>query len=298
VAEDVPLPRPRPAAPPAWTEPHSFREAAGADFNTAEVTAKLSDCDERIAKIAAVEAMPRLIGPGACGGADLIRVDAVLLPDQKRIEIKPAPYLRCLMAEQLAAWVREEAAPKVGAVGPALRSVETYDDFECRGRNRQVGGKISEHGKANAIDVRGFTLVDGQFIGLTDIAASKDLRDDLRKTACARFSTVLGPGSDGYHEAHIHLDFIQRRSGYRMCQWDVREPPKPPAKPAAPAADVAAGEPAHGPTDEGADAPAAPAPIAEAFVPLPMPRPARADRIRNRHRKLGVSVHLPFILWR
>jgi hypothetical protein len=42
---------------------------------------------------------------------------------------------------------------------------------------------------------------------------------------CARFSTVLGPGSDGYHENHIHVDLMERRSGYRaMCQWDVRMP--------------------------------------------------------------------------
>ena len=39
-----------------------------------------------------------------------------------------------------------------------------------------------------------------------------------------RFSTVLGPGSDGYHENHIHVDLAERRGGYRMCQWDVREP--------------------------------------------------------------------------
>src|SRR5674476_970009 len=66
-AEDVPLPRPRPHVPPAWSEPHSFREAAGPDFNSAEVTAKPSDCDLRVAKIAVIAPMPRLIGPGACG---------------------------------------------------------------------------------------------------------------------------------------------------------------------------------------------------------------------------------------
>jgi hypothetical protein len=41
---------------------------------------------------------------------------------------------------------------------------------------------------------------------------------------CGRFTTVLGPGSDGYHETHIHVDLAERRGGYRMCQWDVRDP--------------------------------------------------------------------------
>ena len=36
---------------------------------------------------------------------------------------------------------------------------------------------------------------------------------------------MLGPGSDGYHENHIHVDLMERRSGFRgMCQWDVRMP--------------------------------------------------------------------------
>jgi hypothetical protein len=48
---------------------------------------------------------------------------------------------------------------------------------------------------------------------------------------------VLGPGSDGYHENHVHLDLLERRSGYRICQWDVRDPnvitavPLPPERP-------------------------------------------------------------------
>ena len=231
--------------PPAWAEPQSFREAAGPDFKSDEVTDKPTDCDDRLAKIAVVVPMPRLIGPGACGGGDMVRLDAVLLPDKKRIDIKPAPYLRCPMAESLAAWVRDEAAPRAGAIGPALRSVDTYDDYDCRGRNRIVGARMSEHGKGNAVDVRSLTFADGRVTQLTDVTASKDLRDGLRESACARFTTVLGPGSDGYHEEHIHLDLAERNNGYRICQWAVREPtvlayvqfggkplPLPPSRPA------------------------------------------------------------------
>ncbi len=223
-AEDVPLPRPR---PPVWLEPLSFREAAGPDFNSADVTSKPSDCRLRLEEIAAIEPMPRLIGPGACGGGDMVQLDAVLLADRTRIELKPAPLLRCEMAESLTAWIRDEAAPRLSAIGGVLRSVETYDDFECRGRNRVVGAKLSEHGKGNAVDVRSFTLADGRMIGLTDMTAPKDLRADLRESACERFTTVLGPGADGHHDGHIHLDIAERRQGYRICQWDVREPPPP-----------------------------------------------------------------------
>jgi Extensin-like protein C-terminus len=39
---------------------------------------------------------------------------------------------------------------------------------------------------------------------------------------------VLGPGSDGYHESHIHVDLTERRGGYRICQWDIRTEPEVP----------------------------------------------------------------------
>lgn len=221
----VPLPRPRPPAPPVWAAPQSFREAAGPDFDSAAVTSEPSACRERLAKLAIIAAMPRLIGPGACGGSDMVRLDAVLLAGNKRVELKPAPYLRCAMAESLASWIHDEAAPLVAASGPALRNVETYDDFSCRGRNRVVGAMLSEHGKGNAVDLRSLTLTDSRVIGLTDMTVAKELREGLRDSACRRFMTVLGPGSDGYHEGHIHLDLVERSRGYRICQWDVREPP-------------------------------------------------------------------------
>ncbi len=252
-AEDVPLPRPR---PPIWAEPQSFAEAAGPDFNSADVTAEPSECRLRLQAVAAVEPMPRLIGPGACGGGDMVHVDAILLAGGARIAIKPALLLRCAMAESVAAWVRDEAAPRVSKAGMALRDVNTYDDYECRGRNRVLGAKLSEHGKGNAVDVRAFTFTDGHVMELTDMTAPKDLRESLRESVCQRFTTVLGPGSDSRHESHIHLDIAERSRGYRICQWDVREPPPPPSE------------------------------IAIAEVPLPTPRPAIPDAPAAVKRKL------------
>ena len=36
--------------------------------------------------------------------------------------------------------------------------------------------------------------------------------------------TVLGPGSDWYHEDHIHLDLMERHNNYKICQWNVWDP--------------------------------------------------------------------------
>jgi hypothetical protein len=291
-----------------WSEPKTFREAAGADFKTDDVTSAPSACRQRLEKIATIAAMPRLIGPGSCGGGDTVRIDAVLLASGKKIEIKPQPYLQCPMAEQLALWLRDDATPIAAAAGGVLQRLETYDDFDCRGRNRKMTGKVSEHGKANAIDVKGFTFEGGRYIHLTDMKADKPLREAARKSTCARFTTVLGPGSDGYHEEHIHLDLAERSNGYRICQWDVREPPPPkapdkpqekpgekPAEAADKPAEVAAAPAEHEPDEDGeAKVEMTMVSPIKGVVPLPKARP----QMRQNRRKTGSALHLPFMLSR
>ena len=72
--------------------------------------------------------------------------------------------------------------------------------------------------------MRALKLADGRTIGLTDTQMSKPMRENLRQSACVRFTTVLGNGADAYHESHVHLDLIERRNNYRICQWDVLNP--------------------------------------------------------------------------
>src|SRR5207342_1190673 len=87
-----------------------------------------------------------------------------------------------------------------------------------------IGARLSEHGRANALDVRALKLANGRSISLTDRTVPRELRETVLHSVCARFSTVLGPGSDWYHEDHIHLDLMERRGNYRICQWNVWDP--------------------------------------------------------------------------
>jgi hypothetical protein len=125
------------------------------------------------------------------------------------------------MASEIADWVRTDIAPLTASLGSAISVLDNFDSFECRGRNRVVGAPLSEHGRANALDVRAFKLANGQSISLTDRNVPREVRENVLHSVCARFTTVLGPGSDGYHEDHIHLDLMQRHNNYKICQWNV-----------------------------------------------------------------------------
>lgn len=153
-----------------------------------------------------------------------MRLEAIVLPDKRKVAVKPAAILRCTMASAIANWVRTDMVPLAASLGSTITDLDNFDSFECRGRNRIVGAMLSEHGKANALDVRALKLANGQSIGLTDRTMSRDVRERVLHSVCSRFSTVLGPGSDWYHEDHIHLDLAQRRNDYRICQWNVWDP--------------------------------------------------------------------------
>jgi hypothetical protein len=138
------------------------------------------------------------------------------------------------MASAVADWIRTDMAPLAVSLGSTISDLDNFDSFECRGRNRVVGAQLSEHGRANALDVRALKLANGQSISLTDRNVPREVRESVLHSACARFSTVLGPGSDGYHEDHIHLDLMERHNNYKICQWNVWDP-MPPIAPLLPA---------------------------------------------------------------
>jgi hypothetical protein len=249
----------RPIVVPELLSPPQEAYAGLPEPAAAEVPPEPSACQVQLAEIAAFQALPKLAGPGECGAADPVRLEAVVLADKSRVAVAPPATLRCTMAQTLAQWLREDVAPDVAKLGATLRGMENFDSYDCRGRNRVVAAKLSEHGRGNAIDIRGFKLSNGKVVGLTDVDAAKDFRTDLRTSACTRFNTVLGPGSDGYHESHVHLDLAERRGGYKMCQWDVLDAAEVAARAAAKAAAAAA--------RAGAAAKIA------GDIPLPRPRP-------------------------
>jgi len=227
----VPLPKPRPeaapkaeaeraAAPATDTAPQKSAEAPTTPAPPQPSACRLALTDD----IAVAPSLPPIKGPGACGGDDIVHLEAVVLPDKTRVALKPAATLRCTMATAVADWVRTDLTALAASLNTSLRSIDNFDSFECRGRNRVAGAMLSEHGKANALDVRSVTFADGRELKLTDRSADRSLRESVLHSVCSRFTTVLGPDSDWYHEDHIHLDLAARRNNYRICEWDVLHP--------------------------------------------------------------------------
>jgi hypothetical protein len=227
LATDVPLPRPRPlpvafapARPvtPATTDRGRLFERAQAGFSATPCTDLISE-DIVVAEL--THAVSGMSAEAFCGDEAPVRLTAIRLADGRRVELHPQALLRCETARTFAHWVRDDLAAAAAVFGGSLKWIGVAASYSCRPRNNVSGARLSEHGKANAIDIGTIGLGDGSTIKIHGADAPAVFLAAMRQSACDRFTTVLGPGSDGSHERHIHLDLANRRANFRICQWNM-----------------------------------------------------------------------------
>jgi hypothetical protein len=120
--------------------------------------------------------------------------------------------MTCGLAERFTLWVRDAVQPAArGAFGVGVAKIESFGTYSCRPLNNQAGARLSEHGRANAVDVAAFVLKDGRRISVLadwnggDEPARRFLRA-VHDEGCRRFGVVLGPDANAFHRDHLHFD--------------------------------------------------------------------------------------------
>ena len=123
----------------------------------------------------------------------------------------------CPLAVSFALFERHGLQPAAQAVfGQPVTRVEHVGSFACR----SIAGsqRPSQHSYANALDMVGFRLRDGQHISvLRDWPAQGDKARFLRmvqEAACDSFNVTLGPEYNTAHRDHLHVDMGM----WRMCR--------------------------------------------------------------------------------
>lgn len=167
-------------------------------------------------------ANPPETGSGDCAVEEPVTFRRIRTADGAVIALDNAVTLRCGFALEVVRWVKEDLVAIAAADGRRLAGLASTGGHACRGRNRVAGARLSEHATGNALDLGQLLMQDGRAVPLYDREpGTKALREAVRTSACARFTTVLGPGADASHHDHLHLDLRQRGGGYKMCQWTV-----------------------------------------------------------------------------
>ena len=99
---------------------------------------------------------------GECGTPAPVRLISIGKNPRGRLLAAGARHLR---HGRRAAQVGEQGRAAAGARSTSTSKVvkiETMSDYSCRNAYGRVANKLSEHGKANALDIRGFVTRQGQ----------------------------------------------------------------------------------------------------------------------------------------
>jgi len=124
--------------------------------------------------------------------------------------------MQCPLAVGTYIWMAEIDKAAEEFLGSGVKEVLHAGTYSCR---RQVGnssGRWSEHAFANAFDVMGFRLDNGEVVSvLNDWEGSLERRRflrEVRRQACKIFRVTLSPDFNEAHADHFHVDMGPSRS--------------------------------------------------------------------------------------
>ena len=145
-------------------------------------------------------------GPNVCGWKKAqtvsARGDARLSP--------PDATMQCPLALGVHIWLGELNDTALRVFDAKIVKVHHAGTYSCRKQVGNSSGAWSEHAFANAWDITGFTLENGDIISvLKDWNGHKDKKIFLRSArskACKIFRVTLSPDYNEAHRDHFHLD--------------------------------------------------------------------------------------------
>jgi len=150
-----------------------------------------------------------------CGWTNAVRVGTV-----GGAELGAA-QLTCEAAAALALWVEYEVQPlALSAFGSRVVGLEDMGTYSCRNiiGNRKWAQMRSQHALANAVDIGGFKLENGQTISVARSWKGHDREarflHNVHARACRYFRVAIGPDFNTAHWNHFHLD----RGIFTRCQ--------------------------------------------------------------------------------
>jgi len=150
--------------------------------------------------------LPNKVMAGGCNQIGTVRVTDVGVP------VTGTGPMKCELALRFSNWVND-AVQKAAQVwlDTQVSRIESFGTYACRPINNREGARLSEHARADAIDISAFVLADGRRVTVRDGWNGSDprAREFLRavhKAACRRFSIVIGPDANALHHDHLHFD--------------------------------------------------------------------------------------------
>jgi len=130
------------------------------EWPAVEVELAKARCTQLLKGVNAVTVPEAPFRKGDCGSRAPVRLISV--GKNPEVTFSPPAVVSCDLVVGLAKWITEDVQPAAKRhFGSEVIRVESMSDYSCRMAYGRVGNKLSEHGKANALDIRGFITAKG-----------------------------------------------------------------------------------------------------------------------------------------
>lgn len=243
LGQDVPLPRQRPEAKaevavapaepqgPVVPFPRRRPDAVKAEPTPAPVVEPKINPEQHIEPVDDVPAAPPRVYQSACPAMLSGLVEAKALPpiaeaqcgtqsplaltgvmaNGRMVPVSGGVTTSCNMATAMPAWIAAVDSYVFAKENTRIAEVLVGTSYMCRNVNNASAGNLSFHAFADALDVTGFKLDDGRTVtvegGWSDALSNEGrLLRFAHDSACASFTTTLGPEANALHQDHLHVD--------------------------------------------------------------------------------------------
>lgn len=165
-----------------------------------EIAAAQAMCKTILAKIDAVTIPEPSFRQGECGTAAPVRL--LTIGKNPEVALSPPAVMTCGMVGALHTWLTKDLQPLAKkTLGADVIKIENMSDYSCRNAYGRTKTKLSEHGRANALDIRGFVTSKGETAivltgwgeTLRDIAAREQALKLAAEKAAAEAAKIARP---------------------------------------------------------------------------------------------------------
>ena len=126
-------------------------------FTQEEIEAARAQCRKLLKNLDADTVAVPPIKRGPCGDAAPVKL--VSLGTNPKVAISPPATVNCQMVKALHTWLVTDLQPLSKAYFESpITKIENMSSYSCRNAYGRTSTKLSEHGKANALDIRGFEV--------------------------------------------------------------------------------------------------------------------------------------------
>lgn len=158
---------------------------------------------------------------GECPLNDVVRVRSF-----GSVSLSSSFLASCPLALSSALFVNQQARPLTQTMmGSSLSRIDHLGSFACRNIYHRPNARRSEHASAEALDISGFTLENGQRISVLrgwQNATTQPWLRALLGASCGYFGNALGPDYNAAHANHFHLGM----RGFGYCPQSINHQTK------------------------------------------------------------------------